>query len=312
MRKAHRGPAADGGERARLELPELRRFTARPGAVHLRHRLGSRHGLRGARPGLRLRLQPGPGLLSLTPSEPAGWAALALVGAAAAWLNVVAGGGSFLTLSLLILMGMPPGVANGTNRVGILAQNAWAVRRFAGRGAIDWGLGARASLPAIAGAVAGAGLALAVGDEAFRRLLALLMVAMALASFLSPAPDPALRQGRVEGPWFRLGFFVVGIYGGFVQAGVGFLILAVTTFAGLDLVRGNALKMLVALAFTPLALLLFAAGGRVEWAPGLALAAGSLVGADLGVRFAIGRSQRTLQLVVDVALVAFALRLWFE
>jgi len=229
-----------------------------------------------------------------------------------AWINVVAGGGSFLTLSLMILMGMPPTVANGTNRVGILAQNAWAVRGFARRRVIDWRLGARASLPAIAGAGLGSGLALIVGDEAFRRTLALVMVAMAIVALLKPRLDPAASEGRLRSRWFGVGFFAVGLYGGFVQAGVGFLILAVTTFAGLDLVRGNALKMLVALAFTPLALLLFASFGRVDWGPGLALGAGSLVGADLGVRFTVGRSQRTLELIVNLALVAFALRLWFE
>jgi uncharacterized membrane protein YfcA len=225
---------------------------------------------------------------------------------------VVAGGGSFLTLSLMILMGMPPTVANGTNRVGILAQNAWAVRGFARRRAIDWPLGVRASLPAIVGAAIGSGLALVIGDEAFRRTLALVMVAMAIVALARPRLDTAPSAERLGSGWFALGFFAAGVYGGFVQAGVGFLMLAVTTHAGLDLVRGNALKMLVALAFTPLALLLFAIGGRVDWAPGLALAAGSLIGADLGVRFTVGRSQRTLELIVNIALVAFALRLWFE
>jgi uncharacterized membrane protein YfcA len=163
-----------------------------------------------------------------------------VVGAASAWLNVVAGGGSFLTLSLLILLGMPPSVANGTNRVGILAANAWAVRGFQRGGLLDRELGWRAALPAIAGAAIGAGLALVVSEDAFRRVLALLMVGMAVATLLSPRLSAA-HEARASGPWFGAGFFVVGIYGGFVQAGVGFLILAVTTLAGLDLVRGNAL-----------------------------------------------------------------------
>lgn len=224
---------------------------------------------------------------------------------------MVAGGGSFVTLSLMIFMGLPPTTANGSNRVAILAQNVWAVRRFHGRGAVDWALGARAALPAIAGAALGTGLALAVGEEAFRRVLALLMVAMAVVTLLRPGTPPESGEVRPRGPWFGLGFFAVGFYGGFVQAGVGFLILAVTTLAGLDLVRANALKMLVVLTFTPLALLLFVVGGRVEWVPGLAVAVGGVIGADLGVRFTLGRSQRSLRLVVNATLVAFALRLWF-
>jgi uncharacterized membrane protein YfcA len=108
------------------------------------------------------------------------------------------------------------------------------------------------------------------------------------------------------------GFFWVGIYGGFVQAGVGFLILAATTLAGLDLVRGNALKVLVVLVFTPLSLALFAIDGKVDWLLGAVLAAGHLAGALIGVRLTVLKGHRWVQQVVTATVVVFAVLLWFD
>ncbi len=101
---------------------------------------------------------------------------LALTGVVASALNVVAGGGSFLTLPLLILLGLPPGEANATNRVGVLLQNLGGVAGFHRHGVLDWGVGRAAALPGMAGALLGAWLALEIPDAQFKRLLALLML----------------------------------------------------------------------------------------------------------------------------------------
>jgi uncharacterized membrane protein YfcA len=106
------------------------------------------------------------------------------------------------------------------------------------------------------------------------------------------------------------GFFVVGVYGGFVQAGVGFLILAVTTLAGLDLVRGNALKVLLVLTYIPVTLLLFGLSGKVAWGMGLALAAGNLLGGLAGVRLTVLKGHLWVKRIVTAAIVAFAIKLW--
>lgn len=223
---------------------------------------------------------------------------------------MVAGGGSFVTLSLMIFMGLPPTTANGSNRVAILAQNVWAVRRFHGRGAVDWALGARAALPAIAGAALGTGLALAVGEEAFRRVLALLMVAMAVVTLLRPGTPPESGEVRPRGPWFGLGFFAVGFYGGFVQAGVGFLLMLVLhQLLGLDLVRTNMHKVVVVLVFSLPALAVFVLTGNVAWTTAGALAAGNVVGAVAATRLAVRGGDRPIRIVVGIALLLMALRL---
>jgi len=247
---------------------------------------------------------------------PPALAALILAGAGfvASVLNVIAGGGSFLTLPILIFLGLPATEANATNRVGILTQNAGAVWAFHRHRVLDWAWGLKVTLPGVLGAAVGAALALVVGDRDFRRLLAFFMVAITLWTILDPAgrsgpraPAFASRPAFVHG-----GFFLVGIYGGFVQAGVGFLALAVTSAAGLDLVRGNAVKVLTVLVQTIVSLAIFAWGDKIQWIPGSALAAGSFLGSLVGVRLTVLKGHRWVQGVVTATIIVFAVRLWFS
>ncbi|MFV1986088.1 MAG: sulfite exporter TauE/SafE family protein [Gemmatimonadota bacterium] len=240
---------------------------------------------------------------------------LFVAGTIAGTLNVIAGGGSLLILPLLIFLGLPAGVANGTNRVAILVQNVGAVWSFNRHGMIDWGWVRIAALPALFGGAAGAWLAIRIDDLAFQRVLAVLMVVIALWTVWNPLGGRTVGQtlSAAETRWGRVllmvAFALIGVYGGFVQAGVGFLILAVITLGGLDLVRGNALKVLLVLGYTPLSLALFALDGKVDWAYGAALAAGNLLGAFVGVRVAVLRGHVWIKRVVTVTVLAFAIRL---
>ncbi len=246
--------------------------------------------------------------------QPVLFLGLALCGVLAGALNVIAGGGSFLTLPLLIFMGLPPSMANGTNRVGILLQNMGAVWGFNRHGVLDWRWGIWGAAPSAAGAVLGTWGALMVGDQAFTKILAGLMIGLTLYTLWDPlgrrqgknqsSSQPTPRRGPIAA-----GFFLVGIYGGFVQAGVGFLVLATTTLGGLDLVRGNAVKVLSILAFTVISLGIFAYNGLVDWPSGMALAAGTLIGGQVGVRLTVLKGHRWVKWVVTVAVFAFAVKL---
>lgn len=234
------------------------------------------------------------------------------IGCLAGTLNVVAGGGSFITLPILIFFGLPAVVANGTNRIGILLQNVGAVWSFNRHRLIPWRSLYWAALPATGGAILGTILALGVSDSAFRKILAFLMVALTFWSLWNPLrgrfsfPDGGRRRVVLLG----LAFFLVGIYGGFVQAGVGFFFLAVTSMAGLDLVRGNALKVLTILFFTVFSLAIFAWQASVDWPAGLALAAGTVLGGQMGVRLAVLKGHNWIRAVVTITLIIFALKLW--
>ena len=244
--------------------------------------------------------------------------ALVAVGAVSGALNVLAGGGSFLTLPLLIFLGLPPGVANGTNRIAILVQNMGAVWRFRSHGLFDPAWIPLAGGPADLGAILGTWAAIEIGDETFRRVLAALMVLATLWILWDPlsrrrgsratVPSGVPHGGRRAA--FAAAFFAVGLYGGFVQAGIGFLLAAVATWAGLDLVRGNALKVLVVLLLTPISLAIFAWSGRVEWLVGLPLAAGHLLGALAGVRWTVLKGHVWIKRFLTVTVIAFAIKLW--
>jgi uncharacterized membrane protein YfcA len=237
---------------------------------------------------------------------------LFVVGFVAAVINVLAGGGSFLTLPLLLFLGLPAGIANGTNRVGVLAQNISSVLGFHRHQVLPvrWALGV--SVPAVIGAALGVWAALHVPDAAFRRILSVVMLAMTFATLLHRSlrgvpraePQPAWHWTMVAG------FFVTGLYGGFLQAGVGFFALAMTSIAGLDMVRGNAVKVFTVMLLTLISLAVFAGTGHVNWAAGAALAAGNLLGGIAGVRVAVLKGHRWLEHFVTATIVVFAVLLW--
>ncbi len=234
---------------------------------------------------------------------------LFLVGTFAATVNVVAGGGSFLVLPVLIFMGLPPAVANATNRVGVLTQTATSAAAFHGLGLLDRRLALQSALPAAVGALLGAWAALHVSDALFRRLLAVLMLAITLATFLPRRHKSLPAEAAARPAWLPAAFFGVGLYGGFIQAGVGFLVLAITNALRLDLVRANALKTFVVLVLTALALALFVSQGAVHWPFALVLAAGNALGGLLGVRLAVVAGHAWLERIVTVTIVTFAIAL---
>ena len=239
---------------------------------------------------------------------------LFVVGCVAGVLNVLAGGGSFLTLPVLVFLGLPATVANATNRVAIVMQNVAAVWSFRRLGVHVRGTFVWAAAPALVGGALGAGLALFVSDELFQRLLAVLMVVFALWTLIGRRHGGEASEAPTGGrlALVAVGFFGAGVYAGFVQAGVGFLILTLTTAAGLDLVRGNAVKVTAILVLTVVALLIFAWQGKVDWPLGLALGSGNLVGGLLGARLTVWKGHDWVRRFVVVTVVVFALKLWLD
>jgi len=240
-------------------------------------------------------------------------ALLVAAGLVAGVVNTLAGGGSLLTLPALIFVGLPAGVANGTNRVAVLVQSATASAGFRRGGALDLKRATLLLLPSLAGAAVGAALAVRVPDDAMQRV-----IAVSLLVFLVPVlvkPDVWLhgRPGAFSGRppvWMYPALFAVGVYGGFLQAGVGFLILAVLVLGGgLDLVRANGVKVYLVAGYTVLALAIFLASGQVEWRSGIALAAGNGVGGWLGARMALRRGAGFVRAVLVVAVLASAAKL---
>lgn len=213
-----------------------------------------------------------------------------IVGIVAGIINTLAAGGSLLTLPVLMAFGLPPNMANGTNRIAIFLQNVVGVGSFHREKIMDFPSGFRVGIPAAAGAVAGAFIAVNLNDEAMKLAIAGVMILVFILMLLKPNRWINSHEEHPPIPyWVQvIVFFFVGIYGGFIQAGVGFFLLtSLVLGSGFELVKANSLKLFVILLYTPVALLIFFLNGDVHIWMGLVLAAGNMIGALLGTRIAV-------------------------
>lgn len=236
---------------------------------------------------------------------------LVLAGIVGGFINTLAGGGSLLTIPALLFLGVPAQVANGTNRVAILFQNAVSTWRFHKKGAIDRKQAVAVAIPGLLGAILGAVIAVEIPPEVFDYALGIVLILVLITLFI---PRSFLEEiaTRAMPAWLRpVLFFAIGTYGGFIQAGVGFLLISgIVVTLGLDLVKTNALKVVVILVQTFVALIVFALYGSVIWLAGLLLAIGTTTGAWLGVQFAVTRGAKAVRWIVVLAAVISALRLF--
>lgn len=234
---------------------------------------------------------------------------LIVTGVISGFINTLAGGGSMLTLPALMMLGMPADVANATNRVGVLMQSVTGVKGFADNDRLDNAAILPVLVPTIAGALAGSLLASYLPVSYLKPVLLGTMITMALVMLVRPGtvvpPEGTIPRKLKAHPLAALGLFGAGLYGGFIQAGVGFILIAALA-GGLryDLVRTNALKVVCTAVFSAVALLIFALRGQVWWIPGAVLAVGSIAGAWLSVRFALNVSQNTLKWLLFIMVTA--------
>jgi len=237
-------------------------------------------------------------------------------GALAGVLNALAGGGSLLTLPILIFAGLPATAANATNRIALVIGGIGATQSFAKRGLIptDW---LRVGLvPSLLGVAIGVWGATRVGDVAFERALAAILLLAAALVVWQPLPPegghaPPPPRGTTKRRLIDLAFFGLGLYSGFIQAGVGFLFTALLSAQGLDLVRANGVKNAVVLSYSALALALFMFTGLLDWPAGLTLSVGQYFGSKAGVRLQVLKGQAWVRVVFLLAIVGFSLQLVF-
>lgn len=239
---------------------------------------------------------------------------LALIGVVAGWLNVMAGGGSLLTVPVMLFMGIPGPVANGTNRIAILAQNVTAVAAFRSRGFSDLKLGLSLSAAASVGAVGGASVGIHLAGEWFDRVLALVMIGVMLLMAtghdkVKPTDVDAKARNLVAGHLLMVG---AGFWGGFIQIGVGFVLMPILhRVLGFDLVRVNMHKVLIVLVYTVVALVIFAAQLELLWWTGVGLAVGNSIGGWLGAHTTIRHGETLIRRILYLALSAFIVKLLF-
>ncbi len=237
------------------------------------------------------------------------------IGFLVGFINTIAGGGSLITLPVLIFFGIPPSVANGTNRVAIVFQTAMATAGFKSKGVSTFPFNIFLGVSALFGAIIGAKIAVDIKGETFNKILAIVMIVVVLLILFKPKISTLNYQERLTGKYLWLGciaFFFFGIYGGFINAGLGFIMILFLHFVNrMNLVRVNATKVVVVLIYTLSALAVFVLNDKVNWEVGLILALGNGGGAWVASRFSVKKGEGFIKSFMIVMVVVMAIKLWF-
>jgi len=241
---------------------------------------------------------------------------LIFIGFISGFLNTIAGGGSLISLPVLIFMGLPGSVANATNRVAILSQNIFAVTGFNSKGIkLPLPYSLYLGIASLGGGFMGAKLAVDIDDSLFNRILAIIMVLVVISIVAEPRTKKINRPERLgitHQIFGILAFFLLGIYGGFIQAGIGFLVIAVlTNINHLGLVKTNYVKVFAAIVYTGVSIIVFAIEGKIEWITGLTLAIGQGFGGWYASRWSVDKGEVWIKRVMVVTVIGLAIKLWF-
>lgn len=240
---------------------------------------------------------------------------LVVVGFAAGFINTIAGGGSLLTLPVLIFMGLPPSVANGTNRIGIVIQMIAGSAGFKSKGITTFPFSIYMGISALVGSLIGAQIAVDIKGETFNKVLSFVMIAVVLIIAFKPKLKTKELIERTTGKhlWISfVAFFIFGIYGGFINAGLGFiLILFMHYFNRMSLVKSNATKAVIIIIYMSAALIVFILNDKVDWKMGLIMAIGTSLGGWFASRFSVEKGDGFIKIFLVVVVSFMAIKLWF-
>jgi len=240
---------------------------------------------------------------------------LIVVGFIAGAINTIAGGGSLLALPILIFLGLPPNIANGTNRIAIIFQNIFTTAGFKSKGVKTFPFSIYVGISALIGAIIGAQIAVDIKGETFNKILAVIMVVVVLYMVFKSKFKHINDVEKTTGKHLWLSivlFFFVGIYGGFIQAGVGFIMLLIlSSVNNISLVKSNAIKVMVALIYTFSAIAVFIYNDAINWRMGLTLAIGNSLGGWFASRWSVKKGDGMIRNFLIVMVIIMAIKLWF-
>ncbi len=240
---------------------------------------------------------------------------LIIAGLFAGFINTLAGSGSLITLPLLMFLGLTPHQANATNRIAIFFQNLVAVRNFHQQKTLDIKANVYLILPALIGSVIGASFAININERLLNYFIGGLLFVMFFVILLKPSQWIKEQAGQVEGKatfWQMLIFFFIGVYGGFIQAGVGFFLLAgLVLGVEYDLIKANAVKVLIVLCYTGIALGIFIWAGQINYVFGFVLAIGNASGAFIASKYANQIGVKPIRHILLTAVMLAAIKVLF-
>ncbi|MEA1939313.1 MAG: sulfite exporter TauE/SafE family protein [Candidatus Caldatribacteriota bacterium] len=238
-----------------------------------------------------------------------------IVGVVAGFMNTIGGGGSLLTLPMLIFLGLPAAVANGTNRIALIVQGIVGVANFRRKGFFYPKLSIILAVPAIFGSLLGARYAITISEELFQKILAVVMIVILVIIVTRPEKKflKTIEGENLSTPRLIVSilvFFGVGFYGGFIQAGVGFIIIvSLTLITGMSLVKINSIKLFIVLIYILSSFPIFMVNGKINWILGFTLAVGNSLGAYIGSNFAVSKGDKWIRVFLVVAILLMSANL---
>lgn len=237
------------------------------------------------------------------------------IGFIAGFLNTIAGGGTLLTLPALIFLGLPAPLANGTNRIAILIQTFTAVKGFKSKGISTYPFSLYLGISAFLGSFIGAKIAIGIDGALFNRILSIIMIMVLLTLLFGPKKNYADIVEKTTGKplYIAIGiFFFLGIYGGFINAGIGFLMLIILPYLnGLSLLKSNVTKVFVVWIYTIGAVIVFALEDKINYPLAFILTIGNASGAWFGSRWSVKKDDKVIKLFLIITVSSLAIKLWF-
>jgi uncharacterized protein len=232
---------------------------------------------------------------------------LIIAGILVGFINTLAGGGSIISLSILMMLGLPAPVANGTNRISIIIQTLTATTSFKQQKVLETRKALLLSIPTVLGSLIGAFFAVDIREDIFEKAIGIVMLIMLVFILYKPQKFIYGRDNITEKPlnWKTyIVFFFIGIYGGFIHMGVGYFLLAgIVGIAGFDLVKANAIKVFIVLIYSPFTLAVFLWYNQVNWKFGLIMAIGAVIGALIASRLAVSRGVNFVKWVIVIVIL---------
>jgi len=238
-----------------------------------------------------------------------------LVGFVAAFLNTVGGGGSLFSVPILTFIGLPITIANATSRVAILFQNIFAVGGFRSKGVeLPWPYAIYLGLASLGGGILGSLLASRMSDDVFKKIFVVVMIFSVGLVLFDPFKSKGDEKLSGKHQWIGAFFFLfIGVYGGFVQAGIGFLVIAVLSLVNnLSLVKSNYVKVFAAIVYTGVSVVVFAWQGKIDWFIGLILAIGHALGGWYASRWSVKAGEVWIKRIMVISVIAMAIALWYS
>lgn len=240
---------------------------------------------------------------------------LVIIGFLAGVINTLAGGGSLFTLPVLIFLGLPPHIANGTNRVALVVQSLSGALGYKSKGISSFPFTIYLGISASIGAFLGAQIAIDLDGSIFNKVLAIIMIIVGILILFKQQKIDLNLPERLTGKylfWSILGFFIIGIYGGFINAGIGIVImLFLNRFNQMSLIKTNATKVAVVFIYSSIALFIFAYNDAVNWKMGLLMALGTSLGAWITSRWSVKKGDRIIRYAMLFTILIMAIKLWF-